>query len=123
MHVINQGVVFICAAFLLLTDIVICVSSPAMTAYSPAMLALHDLLRSQLELTREFLEMQKRVHAEADANIQPRYCYTTLEDTKKVWHDFSNLISMLTDFDRLNLPSWKDGLFKSNFGLVRVPSL
>lgn len=55
-----------------------------MTAYSPAIVALHDMLKSQLQLTREFIEMQKHFNAERANNIQPRYHYTTLEDTKQV---------------------------------------
>lgn len=55
-----------------------------MTAYSPAMLALHDMLKAQLELTREFLQNQERLHKEYTSDIQPNYHYTTLEDTKQV---------------------------------------
>lgn len=55
----------------------------AMTAYSPSMLALHDMLKSQLELTREFLGTQKQMYEDFSRNIQPSFKYTTLEDTKK----------------------------------------
>ncbi|WAR24008.1 CS044-like protein [Mya arenaria] len=55
----------------------------AMTSYSPAMLALHDMLKSQLDLTREFIAMQKHIQTQTTEKIQPRYQYTTLEDTKK----------------------------------------
>lgn len=55
-----------------------------MTSYSPSMLALHDMLRSQLELTREFLDVQKRMYANFSSDIKPGFKYTTLEDTKKV---------------------------------------
>ena len=55
-----------------------------MTAYNPAMLALHDMLRSQYDLTREFLETQKRLHDEFTRNIESSFHYTTLADTKKV---------------------------------------
>lgn len=55
----------------------------AMTAYSPSMLALHDMLKSQLELTKEFLDTQKRMYQDFSRSIQPAFKYTTLEDTKK----------------------------------------
>ncbi|KAH3697406.1 hypothetical protein DPMN_084907 [Dreissena polymorpha] len=55
----------------------------AMTAYSPAMLALHDMLKSQLELTREFISMQRHLKEQTLASFTPQYQYTTLEDTRK----------------------------------------
>ena len=55
-----------------------------MTAYSPAMLALQDMLKAQLELTREFLQNQDRLYREYTTDIQANYRYTTLEDTKQV---------------------------------------
>ncbi|KAL4230692.1 hypothetical protein ACF0H5_011068 [Mactra antiquata] len=55
----------------------------AMTSYSPSMLALHDMLKSQLELTKEFLDVQKRMYANFSNDIKPGFKYTTLEDTKK----------------------------------------
>ncbi|KAL3869783.1 hypothetical protein ACJMK2_042420 [Sinanodonta woodiana] len=54
----------------------------AMTAYSPAMLALHDMLKQQLQLTREFIENQKYLYRSYVENIESSYRYTTLKDTK-----------------------------------------
>lgn len=56
----------------------------ALTAYSPAMLAMHDMLKAQMELTREFLDSQKKLYSEISDSIQLSYYYTTLEDTKMV---------------------------------------
>ncbi|KAK3580968.1 hypothetical protein CHS0354_006995 [Potamilus streckersoni] len=55
----------------------------AMTAYSPAMLALHDMLKQQLQLTQEFIENQKYLYKYYVENIESSYRYTTLKDTKK----------------------------------------
>jgi hypothetical protein len=55
-----------------------------MTAYSPAMIALHDMLKAQMEMTKEFLSSQKQMYEDFTRNIKPTFKYTTLEDTKKV---------------------------------------
>jgi len=54
-----------------------------MTAYSPSMLALNDMLRSQLIITRQLMENQKTLIDNLTASLNPRYQYTTLEDTRK----------------------------------------
>ncbi|XP_060594668.1 serine/arginine repetitive matrix protein 2-like isoform X2 [Ruditapes philippinarum] len=54
-----------------------------MTAYSPAMIALHDMLKAQMEMTKEFLSSQKQMYEDFTRNIKPTFKYTTLEDTKK----------------------------------------
>ena len=69
-------------------------SVTAMTAYSPAMLALHEMLKSQLELTKEFVGMQKRFQMDAADSIKPKYHYTTLQDTKNVRLYKHNLLSL-----------------------------
>ncbi|KAK3091378.1 hypothetical protein FSP39_019424 [Pinctada imbricata] len=56
----------------------------AMTAYSPSMLALQDLLRQQLQLTREFLHTQRYLYKSLADNIDTSYKYSTLEETKQV---------------------------------------
>ena len=56
-----------------------------MTAYSPAMLALHDMLKQQLDLTRQFVESQKYLYQSFTESMESSYKYTTLEDTKKVF--------------------------------------
>ncbi len=57
----------------------------ALTAYSPSVIALNDMLRQQLQLTTQFLSMQRRLH-QAYSNLvpDPSYSYTTVENTKKV---------------------------------------
>lgn len=55
-----------------------------MTAYSPAMLALHDMLKQQLDLTRQFVESQKYLYRSFADSMESTYKYTTLQDTKKV---------------------------------------
>lgn len=54
-----------------------------MTAYSPSMIALHDMLRQQLELTRDFLKSQRYMYQSMMASVDQRHTYTTLEDTKQ----------------------------------------
>lgn len=55
----------------------------AMTGYSPAMLALQDMLKAQYELTKEFLDSQRRLYQDFARNIEPTFKYTTLQDAKK----------------------------------------
>ncbi|OWF34810.1 uncharacterized protein C19orf44-like [Mizuhopecten yessoensis] len=54
-----------------------------MTAYSPSMIALHDMLRQQLELTRDFLKSQRYMYQCMMSSVDQRHTYTTLEDTRK----------------------------------------
>ncbi|XP_060082195.1 uncharacterized protein C19orf44 homolog [Ylistrum balloti] len=54
-----------------------------MTAYSPSMIALHDMLRQQLELTRDFLKSQRYMYQCMMSSVDQRHTYTTLEDTKQ----------------------------------------
>lgn len=56
-----------------------------MTNYSPAMLALQDMLKQQLELTQTFIQAQQYLYNSYTRSIEPQHKYTTLEDTKKVW--------------------------------------
>ncbi|XP_041359053.1 uncharacterized protein LOC121375590 [Gigantopelta aegis] len=55
----------------------------AVTSYSPCMLALHDLLKQQLALTTNFLEVQNRLYENYTSSIESNYHYTTLEATKE----------------------------------------
>jgi len=56
----------------------------ALTAYSPSVLALNDMLRQQLQLTTQFLESQKHMHRVLISSQDPSgQNYTTLEDTKR----------------------------------------
>lgn len=55
----------------------------SMTAYSPCMLALHDMLKQQLQLTREFIQSQQHLHKIYTESIESNYQYTTLESTKE----------------------------------------
>lgn len=54
----------------------------AMTAYSPATLAIHEMLKQQIELIQQFVRAHDRLyHSLTDSNV-PDYHYTTLEGTK-----------------------------------------
>jgi len=57
----------------------------AMTSYSPSMLAINDFLRQQLELSRQFVAGQRRLHHDLILSLQSAaesYHYTTLSNTK-----------------------------------------
>ncbi|XP_065100410.1 uncharacterized protein C19orf44 homolog isoform X2 [Paramisgurnus dabryanus] len=56
----------------------------SVTSYSPAMLALNDMLRQQLALTRAFIDTTRRHYTSVmEALGTGDYKYTTLEDTKE----------------------------------------
>lgn len=56
----------------------------SVTSYSPAMLALNDMLRQQLALTRAFIDTTRRHYTSmTEALGTGDYKYTTLEDTKE----------------------------------------
>ncbi|XP_058616525.1 uncharacterized protein C19orf44 homolog isoform X2 [Onychostoma macrolepis] len=57
----------------------------SLTAYSPAVFALNDMLRQQLELTRGFIDSTRRHYTSVIESLGPAdYKYTTLEDTKEI---------------------------------------
>lgn len=61
-------------------------SVAVMTTYNPAVLALNDMLRQQLQLSRSFLTMHKNLHENLLSSVQKNHEYTTLEETKEVGH-------------------------------------
>lgn len=56
----------------------------ALTTYNPALLALNDMMKQQVELSRQFLSMQQEMHKSIMGSIERGHTYTTLEDTNQV---------------------------------------
>jgi len=59
----------------------------AMTSYSPSAVALNNMFHQQLQLTRQFVAIQNRLHHDLVMSLQSvaeSYRYTTLGDTKEV---------------------------------------
>jgi hypothetical protein len=58
----------------------------ALTSYNPSSAALNDLMKQQVLLTRQFVEIQTRLHRDLISSWNSStatYHYTTLEDTKE----------------------------------------
>ncbi|KAH9523588.1 hypothetical protein Btru_040406 [Bulinus truncatus] len=65
------------------THVVSADSLEALTAYSPNMLALQEMMKTQLELVRNFVAIQDRIYQSCMDGLNYNYKYTTLEDTKE----------------------------------------
>ncbi|XP_077082094.1 uncharacterized protein C19orf44 homolog [Siphateles boraxobius] len=56
----------------------------SLTTYNPAIIALNDMLRQQLALTRSFIDSTRRHYKSVHESLGPAdYKYTTLQDTKE----------------------------------------
>ena len=55
-----------------------------MTAYNPAIVALNNMLREQIRLVEQFVEINQRMYESYSTRVNSNYRYTTLEDTQQV---------------------------------------
>lgn len=55
----------------------------AMTAYNPAIVALNNMLREQIRLVEQFVEINQRMYESYSSGLNNNYRYTTLEDTQQ----------------------------------------
>lgn len=55
-----------------------------LTSYSPATLAIHDMLKQQIELIKQFASAHQRLYHSLSSSNEPDYKYTTLEGTKSI---------------------------------------
>ncbi|XP_073511298.1 uncharacterized protein C19orf44 homolog [Phyllobates terribilis] len=59
----------------------------ALTSFNPMALALNDMLKQQLFLTRSFVDMAEQLYLSTVRSVENEsYCYTTLENTKEYIH-------------------------------------
>lgn len=59
----------------------------SLSAHLPSqsnLVAVHEIMKQQLEFTRQFCESQKYLYHSLVEALTPDYVYTTLEETKKV---------------------------------------
>ena len=55
-----------------------------MTAYNPAIVVLNNMLREQIRLVEQFVEINQRMYESYSSGTNSNYRYTTLEDTQQV---------------------------------------
>nr|CAB3226595.1 uncharacterized protein C19orf44 [Phallusia mammillata] len=55
----------------------------SLTTYSPAVLAVQDMIRQQLAFTRDFMTRSENLHKAASESLVPDYQYASLEEARK----------------------------------------
>ena len=73
-------------------------SVSALTAYSPSVIALNEMLRQQIKLTENFIAIQQHLNQNLIQHAQPDYSYTTLQDTKRVRERSHIIYEILSKF-------------------------
>ena len=65
-----------------------------LTAYSPATVALHDLVKSQVELTKRLINQSRTLSDHVTGSATPTYQYVTLDQTKEVNIIAANIVNV-----------------------------
>lgn len=55
-----------------------------MTAYNPAVVALNNMLREQIRLVEQFVDINQRMYQSYSNGLNSNFRYTTLDDTQQV---------------------------------------
>lgn len=72
-----------------------------MTAYNPAIVALNNMLREQIRLVEQFVDINQRMYQSYSTGLNSNFRYTTLEDTQQVSGKHACKIKFARDLSRV----------------------